>query len=506
MNHPIRLRLTQFLIASLLFLAIYSPEPLFTSNQNQYFLHGLAHAGYGYLHNDWLANTLDPTPVFSFLIQLTYAATRTTSIFYLLQAFLLGIYLYSLSAILRLLFNLPQDWRTQLSLFAALALLHSVGLRAALARIFGAEATYLLEGGVADQRILGMVLQPSLFGVFLVLSIALFLHRKRILAMLALATAIYFHATYLIAAALVTLGYLWILWRETRTLRAPFFYGASILLAISPMLAYIYNLFKPTGPRTYAEAQNLLVNFRIPHHAVIGEWFNWTVIAQLLIVILALILIWRTQLFPILAFAFGGALTLTLAQAALNNNSLALLFPWRTSTLLVPLSSSLLLAYLLSRAPLSAKFAPIASLVLIGALTVAGVIRYQGELSARQNAPEAALMQFVATHKSEQDVYLTPLKMQDFRLETGAPVFIDFKSIPYRDADVLIWHQRHKLANSFYQINSQADRCALAQRFLAEENVSHIVAPVQINLRGCGSLSELYQDDHYALYFIKNED
>ena len=33
----------------------YTQSPLFTSNQNQYFLHGMALAGYGNLDEDWLA-------------------------------------------------------------------------------------------------------------------------------------------------------------------------------------------------------------------------------------------------------------------------------------------------------------------------------------------------------------------------------------------------------------------------------------------------------------------
>src|SRR5205823_14298714 len=42
------------------FAAAYGQAPLYYSNQNQYFLHGLAAAGEGYLSEDWLARTLDP--------------------------------------------------------------------------------------------------------------------------------------------------------------------------------------------------------------------------------------------------------------------------------------------------------------------------------------------------------------------------------------------------------------------------------------------------------------
>src|SRR2546429_9660353 len=49
----------------------YGQAPLYYSNQNQYFLHGLAQAGEGLLAEDWLANTRDPTPLFSSLVALT---------------------------------------------------------------------------------------------------------------------------------------------------------------------------------------------------------------------------------------------------------------------------------------------------------------------------------------------------------------------------------------------------------------------------------------------------
>src|SRR5262245_26225991 len=45
--------------------------PLYYSNQNQYFLHGLARAGVGLLRDDWLAQTRDPAPLFSGLVAAT---------------------------------------------------------------------------------------------------------------------------------------------------------------------------------------------------------------------------------------------------------------------------------------------------------------------------------------------------------------------------------------------------------------------------------------------------
>ncbi|MGB9673762.1 MAG: hypothetical protein ACPL3P_06450, partial [Anaerolineales bacterium] len=53
---------------SILFAISYTQYPLFSSNQNTYFLPGFACARVGNLKQDWLANTQDATPLFSILV------------------------------------------------------------------------------------------------------------------------------------------------------------------------------------------------------------------------------------------------------------------------------------------------------------------------------------------------------------------------------------------------------------------------------------------------------
>ena len=201
-----------FLLWSALFGVAYTQSPLYTSNQNQYFLHGFAQAGVGLLKQDWLANTHDPTPLFSFLVAFTLRFLGDDRIFYVFYALLMGVYLFSLLKIVEIfleqkpgifvnrtesrdageqsgIFNrigLAPDVTTSFSLIilAFLFLQHSAGLRFLLSRTLGTNWTYLFEDGVADQRILGPVFQPSSFGVFLALSLALFLTNRPFLAVL----------------------------------------------------------------------------------------------------------------------------------------------------------------------------------------------------------------------------------------------------------------------------------------------------------------------------------
>ena len=74
-------------------------------------------------------------------------------------------------------------------------------------RTLGDNWMYLLEDGVADQRLLGSVFQPSAFGVLLVLSIYLFLDEYPYWAVICAALAASFHPTYLLGAAALTAAY-----------------------------------------------------------------------------------------------------------------------------------------------------------------------------------------------------------------------------------------------------------------------------------------------------------
>ena len=64
-------RIGLWLLVAAVFAVAYTQSPLYEGNQNTKFLHGLAQAGRGYLEADWLANTVDPLPVFSSLIYAT---------------------------------------------------------------------------------------------------------------------------------------------------------------------------------------------------------------------------------------------------------------------------------------------------------------------------------------------------------------------------------------------------------------------------------------------------
>lgn len=498
----------RFLSWALVFGVIYAQSPLYTSNQNQYFLHGLAQAGIGYLAEDWLANTRDPTPLFSLLVSLTVRIFRTEALFYAWYALLLGVYLYSVIGILNFaIVEQRQGWRF---ICAAIVLaIHSAGARFFLSRALGPAWTFVLEGGLANQRLLGAVFQPSVFGVFLVLAIYAFLLRRTLLAALALGAAVSVHPTYLLPATLLTLGLtveaLWVRkdWRQALA------FGFAALVFSLPAAWYAYSNFASSPAAQSAAAREILVHFRIPHHARVSEWFDATSVVQLGVIIAVLALIRKTRLFPILLVCLLAGAALSALQVLTQSDALALLFPWRISVILAPLSTCILaisLARTLVRRAGNGEERAMRGLRLSGAALIllaalVGVTRFTLDLQRKSSAAERPMMAFVAATRAAGQVYLIPTKMQDFRLATGVPAYVEFKSIPYRDGEVLEWRRRIELANRFYAGGSR--NCSLWRRFSAEEGVSHVVLEGSSPAPRCEGLSLIYQDASYRVYALE---
>jgi hypothetical protein len=498
---------TAFLVWGLIFALSYAQSPLYTSNQNQYFLHGIAQAGYGELDQDWLANTLDPTPVFSALVFLIYRGMRWEGWFYFVYAGLMGIYLYSLWVCVNTVFAL-RDSRVKSAMFLALLIvLTSAGWRFALSHGLGANWAYIFEDGVADQRMLGPVLQPSAFGVFLLLSITLYLRGKPYLGVAAAVLSATVHPTYILSSAVLTVVYMWDAYHNQRSIRQAMQLGLLGLILALPTLLASYTVFAGASPETARAAQRILVDYRIPHHAVVSQWFDLTAVMKIAFLCAALVLVRRTKLYPVLLIPAAAVGLLTLAQVLLDSDSLALLFPWRISTFLVPLSTAVILAACVqriaevrwARSEQGQKALLIASLLMIGCALLVGAIRFIVDLDRKADEAEQSLLAFVSENRAPGDLYLIPLKMQDFRLETGAPALVDFKSIPYRAEEVLEWYRRVKLVE---ELENGSD-CAILSRIAAEYPLTHVVVESGHALAACNQLKALYSDQSFRLYRFK---
>jgi hypothetical protein len=283
--------------------------------------------------------------------------------------------------------------------------------------------------------------------------------------------------------------------------KKPFLLGLTSLFIVAPSVAYTAYINWSSSPAVAAQVLDILVNFRNPHHALITWWLDWTVAVKAIILIAALVIARKTRLFPILVIVALGVTVLTVAQVVTASNTLALLFPWRVSILLVPLGLSTVLAYAVTKIKIPERLAIGLSLVLITGLVAVGVMRFKIEYARLHSGAARPMMAWVAAHQSPTDTYLIPAKMADFRLVTGMPVYVDFETAPDRSDDVLEWYRRLQLVYAFY--NGQADPCAALHDFALNEGLTRAVIPATDPDTVCPSMTVVYSDAAYVIYEIK---
>jgi hypothetical protein len=517
-----------------LFAAAYCQAPLYYSNQNQYFLHGLARAGEGDLADDWLAQTKDPTPAFSTLVEFT-ARSLPRQTFYAYYALLQWVYAGSLFLLFWVVAGEEIARRRWPAFLALLFLTHAAFVRWLSQRLVGFDYPWFLQAGLAGQYVLGGMLQPSSFGILLVAAVALFALDRPLAAAAAIGLGGAMHSTYLLPGALLTLGFQAALLLEGRW-REALGVGVVALLLVLPGVLYALSQFQPTPypEGTFAESQKILSRFRIPHHTQIGRWLDLVAWLQIGWMALALALLCRTRLFVALAVPFALAAMLTVTQAATGNDTLALLFPWRLSAVLMPVATAVILTRLvaLKPLPLGNWAAWVASVVVIVGLAGAGVwIMAAGE-GFRSDEGEEEVLRFVRENRSRGDIYFLPVKLPDtakarrgslssdfeplrekkndpnvipiglqrFRLHTGAAIYVDFKSIPYKDVEVVRWRRRLDVAEGVTE-DVRAGRLEKAVRKLRRMGVTHLVWPAGQPLSHEG-LRQVHEDSDYRVYRV----
>ncbi|HET6572321.1 MAG TPA: hypothetical protein VFG68_01875, partial [Fimbriiglobus sp.] len=388
------------LVGAVLFAAAHTQPPLYYSNQNQYFLHGLAAAGYGDLGRDWLANTADPTPAFSAFVALAY---RTLGEWPFQAAFvvLLIVYFLSLWAVVAVLPFRPVTTAGRAALAAVLIVVHAGIVRAGSVWLVGVDYPWYLQAGVANQYLLGPGLQPSAFGVLLLAALAAFAHGRPMAAGLLAAAACAMHSTYLLPAGLLVAGMMCSPLApradsedrsrsERTTFRAALVTGAVALLGVLPVVAYTLAVFAPTDPVRFAQAQAIIAWVRIPHHTVVSQWLDGVAALHLVWLAAGVVAFRRTPLFVPLAAAAVLGLALSVVQVLTESATLALLFPWRVSAVLVPVATAAAAAGL---ARLAERTVPprllliLSGLMAVGAVVGAGVV-YWNQLGYQQTAAE----------------------------------------------------------------------------------------------------------------------
>ncbi len=521
--------LLEALLLAIAFAGAHTQSPLYYSNQNQYFVHGLANGGHVNLSHDWLAGTTDPTPVFTALVTIGYRFLGEWS-FQAAYFLLLMGYFLSMRWLIGALPGMPDTRGFRLMWAAGFIAAHAAVLRVLSVKLAGIDYPWFLQAGVAGQYILGPGLQPSSLGVLLVAGLAAFANRRPTLACGFVAATCAFHSTYMLSASSLVLGFIIVMFREEEDAGPQALWGllaASVFIA--PVAAYTLFTFGPHDPAIFESAQNILVEIRIPHHCSITRWFDQVAGVQLAWAGLGLALLCRSRLFLVVLLAASIGLVMTLLENEYDNPTLALIFPWRITVLLVPLATAVIVAKLAARLPDKSWVAWAGGVVVI-ALAASGVWVMVDRQGYRAGEDEAPLYDYVRSHSEPKQIYLLPVRipavgggrgamsasftppprpkpgsnlipvdLQRFRLHTGTPIYVDFKSVPYFESEVLEWLRRMRQCETWYAADWTAPE---RLQELRVEGITHVVTPADKPLKA-EYLEEVHSDPAYIVYRLK---
>jgi hypothetical protein len=416
------------------FAAALSTFPLYYSNQNTKFLHGLAQAFPNRLGADWTAGTVDGLPVFSSFV---FLVTRFGHplLFHATELVLLGCFVGALLAI---------GVRTSPS--SGSLLWFQTSLAAMIAVVAKKEGF----DGVADQYLIGGYLQPSEFGVLFIVALALALYGRGTSAVLAAAAPAALLPAYMPIAAIIVGAIVVVGWRDHRALPPPLVSVVVFACLIVPEVDLALR-FAPTDPDLFEKATRVLAIERIPYHSIPSMWFDAAAGVKLLLAVVALGLappgLLRYTLSGLFIYAVGG----TLLVIATKYSGLMILAPWRASVIIVPVSIVLLVGRLLdwtmsqigSRKTRTVLITP---LLLVAIYSAVEGLRARHHISARP----ADHILFVREHHEPTDLYLTDPSDETFRLAAMTAQFISWKTHPYLDREIMEWQHRIDLARAVF--------------------------------------------------------
>jgi len=461
----------------------FSTQPtagLYIDNQSTYFVQGLRLSGqHPYLESDWFAQTKPLHIAFTYLVAWLARWEILPQAVAVLDALFRLVFLASAGLLIHALLGLIEPQmpgrplrRAGLTLsviaiyvlslwpvFQLSAFFERVGV-SSLAIAFEKFGFYYSFGGFAAFR---YYTEPASFSVLIFTALALMPYQRWRWSAVLLGIAGLMHASYLIhSGALVGVMalYLWFKGQRDEAFWIVGIYAALVL----PLVIYIATQL--TDSQT-AAANLILAIERVPHHTQPTRWWDSTDTVHAGVIVAASALIWWKDRgltrFAILATTLYVGIGIGLVLWT-KNPSLALLMPWRASGYLYAVSQLILLtagflivARVFSRWP---RFADSILLILPLALLIWSAVE-NGVFSVlaeeyEDTTTQAAypFMESIRQETPENAILLIPLRDGDYRLGAQRPIFVDWKSHPYKGSEVLEWWRRVEFVQAFYNLSS----------------------------------------------------
>ena len=487
-------KLNQFYINNKIFFIIFSLSVIFALTIQQFTLfkgafvvliHALEIFNDNKLQNDWIANQTDHIPLFTYF---NYILIKffSVKILYFMHFILLSLCALSLFLISKSIYTNLEKSNFIIVWFTFFIL------------IFHENSFF---SGVAGQSIIDAGYQPASYGVLFFLGIYFFLINKIFLSILFICISASFHPTYIIHSGFLVLGFsmYFFLFKKYSDLLKIFLYYSLLIL---PITIFVFFNFLNLDRDTTILGQEILMK-RIPHHADIHYWFSYKDIISIITFFISLILIRdKTKLFISLGIFGFCSIFLSIIQYFVEINSLALIFPWRSSVFLMPLSSIIIISFLIDK--FREKLLNKKKLIYVVFFSISIFFGLKSHILENLNSnfeKKIFLFNKIKKYYNEIDSILVPIDTVSIRLNTGLPIFINHKHHPFKHNEIIDWDLRLKLASNFYN----AKNLDLQNQFLKEiielEKISHILFKKSQFYPEC---KDLINDDDYILIEISD--
>lgn len=472
-----------------LFILSFTTRPLYTANQNSYFLKIIADTKEPQLKQDFYYSQTNQNGIF-IIIHTFLVNIFTEKIFYLINYILLAIYFLSLLTIGEVVGKIKRYSREFFLLGLFIIIIHSQLIRH-LAIILKINVMAFLTEGVAQQYAIGHAFQPSTYAILYFASIAMILKNKPIPAILLAFIPGFFHPTYLFFSIALIPIYFIITRNQNNKLSGTYMISFYLLFILGIILLKNYVDFNIVEGKLIEQTGNFItVKIRTPHHFDFFYWFNKESLFKILLVIFATLLVLKTKLFKIIApltIIFGSA---TIIFIALNNQTLNLLTPYRISVILVPLSTLIILSKIVSNKIMENN---VNLRNLIGIISIFFVLfsSFYGisfvEKSFEKYNDRDIIYFWIKNNYTRNKIFLMPPEWEEFTMYTLKPTYVNWKFNPVKSTDVTDWYVRINKAESFYENPS----CQF-------ENVDYIILPT----KDIDSCEVVFYSEQYSV--IKN--